>query len=607
MIAEHYLRSIVVAVMAIGLVLPVTVQAATTPWRSGDIPLLNTPHNLSTYRGSYVGKSIYTSTTEGRVCIFCHTPHHVAIDPLDGGPVAPLWSRDLSTAVYIPYNSPTIKNAPDQPTGSSRLCLSCHDGTIALGVLNGVYRKYLLDAALGKMVAQYPSDPTGPDTLIGTDLSTSHPISMTYVNDGVSEYNNPATVASKGAVKLVSFASDYIVECTSCHDPHNNGAGNFLVMDNVNGTPLCLECHNKSGWNSTASHKSGGTFNGAEAARVASSGCANCHKSHHSSGVNLLKDVTGYKNCTITCHTGSSYRVDIAAAIDPTRVVSRHPMSATTGHAVNEVLPARDKHVECSDCHNPHWAGYTAPASRLPAPAASAALSGVRGVDMALGEVNPAPYEYQICYRCHAGSASTYVVNFLSTLSRPARVITDYREQNRFNSTISRHPVSATRLYAAGSTVYQSLNASYQNSNQIFCTDCHDPHGSAGYPMLFKGAYAYDSLNDVSARYDLCAICHNVPGFVLTTNSGFTAGGVKSLHGVHCTTNHLSCSACHDPHGISTSAGGVNTPSDNHGHLINFDTKVAGSNAKYDVSGGSGFRTCSNLAAGCHATGSHVY
>ena len=223
---------------------------------------------------------------------------------------------------------------------------------------------------------------------------------------------------------------------------------------------------------------------------------------------------------------------------------------------------------------------------------------------MSLGEVNPAPYEYQICYRCHAGSASTYVVNFLSTELRPARVIVDYREQNRFNSTVSRHPVSATRLYAGGSTVYQSLKASYQNNNQIFCSDCHDPHGSANYPLLFKAAY---DIGNGTTNYDLCALCHNVTGFVLTANSGFTAGGA-SLHGSHCSTYHLSCSVCHDPHGISTAAGGVNTPSDNHGHLINFDTKVAGLNAKYDVSGGSGFRTCSTLASGCHTgAGLHRY
>ncbi|NIR43522.1 MAG: cytochrome C, partial [Gemmatimonadetes bacterium] len=80
-------------------------------------------HNLSVYRQD--GTNPTRSTVEERVCIFCHTPHHAS-------EVTPLWSRFLSVASYTPYNSSTLKvsAAPGQPTGVSRLCLSCHDGTI---------------------------------------------------------------------------------------------------------------------------------------------------------------------------------------------------------------------------------------------------------------------------------------------------------------------------------------------------------------------------------------------------------------------------------------------------------------------------------------------
>lgn len=60
------------------------------------------------------------------VCIFCHTSHHSAS-------TAPLWNREDSSVVYSLYDSSTLLSTPDQPDGASKLCLSCHDGTIALG------------------------------------------------------------------------------------------------------------------------------------------------------------------------------------------------------------------------------------------------------------------------------------------------------------------------------------------------------------------------------------------------------------------------------------------------------------------------------------------
>jgi len=44
-----------------------------------------------------------------------------------------LWNHQMSSVTnYIVYTSPTLKAVVGQPDGSSRLCLSCHDGTVAL-------------------------------------------------------------------------------------------------------------------------------------------------------------------------------------------------------------------------------------------------------------------------------------------------------------------------------------------------------------------------------------------------------------------------------------------------------------------------------------------
>ena len=68
-----------------------------------------------------IGPGSIKASTETRACIFCHTPHGASSDP-------PLWNRYSSGANYSTYHSSTAKASVGQPTGASKLCLSCHDG-----------------------------------------------------------------------------------------------------------------------------------------------------------------------------------------------------------------------------------------------------------------------------------------------------------------------------------------------------------------------------------------------------------------------------------------------------------------------------------------------
>jgi predicted CXXCH cytochrome family protein len=76
---------------------------------------------------------------------------------------------------------------------------------------------------------------------IGTSLADDHPVNFTYNNalyladDGL---NDPATGDIPGL--LISGK----VQCSSCHDVHNNGNGKFLVMNN-DSSALCTTCHHK--------------------------------------------------------------------------------------------------------------------------------------------------------------------------------------------------------------------------------------------------------------------------------------------------------------------------------------------------------------------------
>ena len=81
-------------------------------------------HNLSVG-----GPGEIKAVSESQICIFCHTPHNARRD------IPYLWNRRDQTVSYIPYQSSTLFARVGQPTGASKLCLSCHDGTIALGAI----------------------------------------------------------------------------------------------------------------------------------------------------------------------------------------------------------------------------------------------------------------------------------------------------------------------------------------------------------------------------------------------------------------------------------------------------------------------------------------
>src|SRR6266567_1240075 len=67
-----------------------------------------------------------------RVCAYCHTPHHaIKSDVLDYNP---LWAHTLNESVtFSKYQSASLNASITDPlVGPSRLCMSCHDGVIAI-------------------------------------------------------------------------------------------------------------------------------------------------------------------------------------------------------------------------------------------------------------------------------------------------------------------------------------------------------------------------------------------------------------------------------------------------------------------------------------------
>jgi len=527
----------VVLAMAVGTVVPA--QAA--------MSILDTKHNLSV-----LGPGTIKSTSMDRVCVFCHTPHRA-------GAIQLLWNRSDSTATYTLYGSTTLPQAVGQPTGSSRMCLSCHDGTIALGLV-------------ASSPVEIPMTQRFLDTgaaALNTDLSDDHPISFVY--DQTLSATDPEYLDPTLLMDEVTLDDSGELQCTSCHDPHDDTYGKFLVMD-ATASALCLACHQPTGWVASPHASSVAIWDGTLPdpwphttwTTVADNGCDNCHRPHGAGGhARLLNTAVEEDNC-LPCHDGHVAALDVAAEF---RKPSVHPVANTVGvHNPKEDPATMGRHVECVDCHNPHQAK----AGSGSAPAVSGPLTGVSGVDATGVAVATATNQYEVCFKCHGDTASgtAPVVRQISELNK--------RLQFDVNNP-SFHPVEGPGVNPNVPSLLLPMTA----GSVIYCTDCHannsgpgaggsgpaGPHGSI-YPHLLERQYiTADGTAESSLNYALCYKCHNRTSIL--NDESFTE------HKKHVQEENAPCSVCHDPHGISGAQGNTT----NNAHLINFDTAIVAPNS----------------------------
>ncbi len=174
----------------------------------------------------------------GSLCITCHTPHKSTQSVL-------LWNHTLSTTAMTFGNNATTTAGTTLPTnivswsGSTRLCLSCHDGTVNVGSL-------IVGTSWGNV-------PISNTNKIFSNLAGNHPVAVPYPNPNTGQYN---LITSKAAladyndsttittVKFFKDGNQNGIECASCHNPHKNvaGGGKFLRVVYAS---LCTTCHVK--------------------------------------------------------------------------------------------------------------------------------------------------------------------------------------------------------------------------------------------------------------------------------------------------------------------------------------------------------------------------
>jgi hypothetical protein len=218
--------------------------------------IIGTPHDFS-------GESWNVSSSDpNTVCGACHQPHNA------DSTVVPLWGHETTAATFQMYNTANVpvsdlQSAPDaQPAGPSKACLSCHDGTVAVNSFGGT-----IQGGTGIAITN--------SARLGTDLTHSHPISLTYdssiagVGAGKDKWLfNPDTkqvlqpdsgafvTGNDMTVNGFLLGGKHRLECSSCHDVHNQEGSPYSIANNSKlvkimgtqagkGSLLCRSCHDK--------------------------------------------------------------------------------------------------------------------------------------------------------------------------------------------------------------------------------------------------------------------------------------------------------------------------------------------------------------------------
>ncbi len=353
------------------------------------------------------------------ICVFCHTPHGASTT--GGGFKAPIWNRNLdyqATRTYQLYDQVwsfsfegALNDAVGQrPTGYSRLCLSCHDGTVALGNLinapgSGGYKGNIPmtgNLGPGSTIPPGSGDLTGDTRRLGLDLRNDHPISFKFdqalvvqdqelVNPGPA-LQSPAKVSDTTPLSPLrrypgNDPTTYdSVQCTSCHNPHQVNYPKFLRanwfhMETNNPDPsknhptepiICVFCHEKPRWidsthaistairsqyplvnNDPSNINSGYDFDGSHT--VSELACRNCHDPHTAQGAKRLHregvNAQGTDGIEATCYL--CHAPNTGATVPGTLIAGDPTTPANPRFVTGTGRPAPDVYSEFSKDNDP--------------------------------------------------------------------------------------------------------------------------------------------------------------------------------------------------------------------------------------------------------------
>jgi predicted CXXCH cytochrome family protein len=538
-------------------------------------------------------------------CRSCHDPHDSQPNWLGGTNLLMVGSRVDSTG-YARITTPAgdIRDVVFESRGSDAGEPTLHSFADHDEDANGI-----LDGACELCHTQtyyHRNDPNGDHGhFTGETCIGCHPHEKGFVGSGGCTrcHNAPqdngdgVPAGGRRAVDAeFTYASHHAgyadADCAVCHETtlHHRGNLRFLHADTqaviaLAGDPFttsaealklvgfCLSCHDSNGANGSAPFADGRTPReiksgiwDASIHKTTNYSCygngqtTGCHSSGHGSMKSWLLPVYGTppvsgdeeEGFCYRCHGTGSTATDIQSQI--AKAYSHSVQSYSGLHDSQEAIPipSTSRHVECADCHNPHYASAANP------------LKEVAGIDLAGTPVGPGRLiyrdiaEYEACLKCHGDTYNS---------ARP-RTTNKRIDFNPGNSSF--HPVAGAGRNTSAAMAAQLLGGLTVNST-ILCSDCHNneatadvtgparnspavpkgPHGSANdfatrafYWTSSTGPSSYDRNN-----YALCYLCHNTEAFETTDVAQTTfAGSSENLHYIHVTgsaSTGVQCANCH--------------------------------------------------------------
>ncbi|MGE5490151.1 MAG: hypothetical protein ACM31P_02580 [Actinomycetota bacterium] len=591
-------RRIMFGAMALLLVFWSTLRLGVAPVeaaRTSDVR--NTKHNLSALSaGSYtttgtipgtdrVARNVYANT-ESQVCVFCHTPHAAT------SVQAPLWNRKVAgqgyTQSYVMYDSSSldakqVQSSMNQPGGSSKLCLSCHDGTMAIGsvnVLNGQGSAVNPGTVTIQMTGG-PNMPVGSGTdtgftrNLGVNLSNDHPISISYNNalasrDGELRTPDGSLVGarSKGVKPKLPLEQtgpvgyEAQIQCAACHDPHlretdatnvNVGNQKFLRLNRFQGNSPPSATGFDSRTATAAAPNQGDII------------CLACHEKNQTAG-----------------------EWSYSAHANPTVADETYSTTAADQREFPRALPVWK--AACLNCHDTHTVQG---ANRLLREGTDSTNKPKTGGNPALEEA---------CYSCHDGGTN----GTLTSSTNVPDIKTD------FTTAGNKHMPIKSSEQAASSEVHD-INSNFTdtwiacntatsrcgkdlveprsklgvgdlNNRHAECTDCHNPHRVIRSANGLPGALtASNTSTDTRATHNHAATHSNAisgalrgtwgveptytgtdffsmpssytvkrgdPGAGSVTSNGCTAQGCDTTPG-YVTREYQICLKCHSDYGYT--------------------------------------------------------
>jgi len=463
-------------------------------------------------------------TTGVGTCSTCHIPHKST-----GG--GRLWAATMSATGTVVSN----------------LCSSCHNDAGGFGTL--------LTNAASAATTVYTAQSHG--LLVSGTVSL-----LTALGDRTELILSDLPYT--GGVNPPDADDPDEIECTSCHNVHNNATNRPFLRDNIR--DLCIQCHAGRSASSGANVILGNWAGFRDANSIAS----------HPVGPNVTGDVTVTGNSPIL---GATPLISLMRAYEMTG----GPTDATDGtfaeggglwnlglhlaSSANTPIPGTgnvaSEGVVCVSCHAIHgiqddaMVATMAPVNNLLAVEQSSDTSIDEG-EVANGEASVGD---GLCEMCHAknpgGTSFSHPVDDVGYSATGGDLVSAFPSDTTLNGGTEINGNGAAWAWPAGSNVVATIGTI--SAPNVICESCHTPH--AGRTVDKERGDAFAGAKGATAGFilreaydDICVRCHtggwnseHHPVGDMATAAGVGAG--RGGANIGDADNNLECNDCHGSNG----------------------------------------------------------